>query len=184
MGSLTLPPVAGYLMGPGNSPLSVGPEAVELAADVQCDTSVLPAKVRMTAVWRWREDELLPSGKDALAFRWQTADPDGNPMSASVWRLREATAAGVAITDQSRTDRGREGATGAFGLGYQGPDQAAAAMESLLIALKADDDVIARQAQDAAHTDGLVETVMIPVPVPGTSGESIGGNCPLDHQRR
>ena len=80
-------------------------------------------------------------------------------MSASVWRLREATVVGVAITDQSRTDRGCEGATGAFRLGYQGPDQAPAAMESLLIALKADDNVIATATMSGSsgnHDRGVV----------------------------
>lgn len=161
--SYGLPSAAEYVMRPGNTALSVAPEALTITAGLDCDLAAGgSAEVRMSVAWKWKQAELLPHGTDALVFRWQTADPaadDSTPLST--FQLKDARGTGFAITDQGPVRPGREGAAGPFWLGPQGPDVIDIVIEGLMLTLGASDDLARGAARQ--HHGGLAETVMIDV---------------------
>jgi hypothetical protein len=147
-----LPPAAEYVMRPGNTPLSVAPEALALTVLLQCTPSDGPAKeIRATASWKWREHELLAHGQDALAFRWSVIDNDEEPQQplfADLLRLRDAPGTGFTVTAAGETIYpGRSGASGPFWLGDEGPSG----------------DIVRTLEQEAEMNGAHVEPVMIEV---------------------
>jgi hypothetical protein len=149
--SLALPPAAEYVMRPGNSPLSVAPDALAMTAALRCAPAGGPAtEIRATATWRWAQHELLPHGEDALAFRWQVVDNDETsqqPLYADFLGLKEAPGTGFTSTDQGSVNPGREGASGPFWLGMAG----------------ASGDVVGELAQEAEGQWARVEPVVIEI---------------------
>ena len=110
-------PAASYALTPGNSPLSVAPDALELGAAIACTyQSGVPKEARLTAIWTWRQHEWLPMGADTLVFRWLVADTDRQPIPDR-FVVREAPGTGYTPTENP----GRAGATGPFWLGVSGP---------------------------------------------------------------
>jgi hypothetical protein len=146
-----LPGAAEYVMRPGNSPLSVAPEALSLTATLQCGPSGGPAEeVRIAARWTWSDHESWPHGDDALAFRWSVIDNDESPPSplfGDLLSLRAAPGTGFTYTEQGSVNPGREGASGPFWLGLSG----------------ASGDVVAGLAQAAGEPWVHVEPVMIEI---------------------
>jgi hypothetical protein len=149
--SYGLPSAAEYVMRPGNTALSVAPEALAITATLQCTPSDGPAtKIRATARWRWTEHEALPHGEDALAFRWSVLDNDETPQSwlyADLLGLIEAPGTGSEFSDKGFVNPGREGSAGTFWLGDEG----------------ASGDVVRLLEQEAETRAAHVEPVMIEV---------------------
>jgi len=161
--SFGLPSAAGYLLRPGNSALSVRPDSLVLTAGLACDESTgMPAEIRMTATWRWKEAEILAHGTDALAFRWQTSDPASDAsISTRTFLLKDAPGTGVSLVGQHATNPGRERTTGPFWLEDTGSDNTDTVMSDLMTGLQAGDHLIRAPARE--HHEGSAQTVMIDV---------------------
>ena len=112
-----LGPAAAYLLKPGNSPLSLPPEDIDLRVAIACTyVSGVPTEARLTASWTWFQHEWLPVGDDALALRWLVTGADGQRLP---YRFSLMDAPGTGYTPG--VNPGRAGAAGPFALDTVGP---------------------------------------------------------------
>ncbi len=105
VGAFLWAPLAGAALAAGPTPLTVGPDALDLRVSVACSSDGGTRHVDVVATWAWRTRELFTGGMDGIAVTGQVDGPDGpeglvvesfpGTLASGLWSGSEGPAGGA-----------------------------------------------------------------------------------------
>ena len=136
-------PFLGLAFTPGVTPLAVGPAALGLTVEADCDTgaTMMPDVIHVTGRWSWLRADLFPAGTDAVGFGITQAPGASGDATMTMTHVLPAA-------DDYLSLGGQGAASGALGRQLEGSSMGATWVVSV---------------EDGGLRDGTVSMDLVPV---------------------